>query len=511
MTQPAPQRNDVARANLASYQLFANVYRGDRWVRRPPKGTLDPFRDDGAELNPRTYLRPFPNETTDPFEARVRRASYENHCQDIINAYLATFFARGATIDRQLVASAIGAEVFNNIDLRRSNAAAFMRRVEKETLLFGWCGVLTDYPRAGKARSARAEAEAGGRPYSRVVVAPNVWDWTQDPTDGSFLYLLINQGYHPAFGLNVWAAWWPEAWLLIDAEGNELDGGPHTLGAVPFDLCICDMPSEDVDDEPFGHSALRDVATLAIEHFNLSSELEDLLRKTNFPQQHWKEDPNALKAGKGKNRGGRTKPAGPDHAIVTECDVKWLSPDVQAAMTTMKRMDALERAMRRTGGVSARSEESTEAHSGAALTWEYADKHDKVKLRAENLRSFEVALWLRYGEIMGRTVPAESVQYPSEYATAPLPGELSTLEALNKMKAPKEIQRAQLRSITLKAFSHRPESEFKALLAAAEAWEPDGAGEPKPTPPTDPRLVVKAPPALDPAGAAEPPMMGGEP
>lgn len=491
----APARNAIAQANLAQYQLYANVYRGGRWVRRPPVGTLDPFRDDGAELSPRTYLRPFPNESATSFEARVRRAAYENHCQDIINAYLATFFARGSTIDRQPINDAIGADVFSNIDLRRADAAAFMRRVEKEALLFGWTGVLTDYPRYGAARSARAEAQAGGRPYSRVVVAPCVWDWTQDSVDGSFLYLLIEQGYHAGFGCDVWAAWWPATWAILDVEGKVLDEGPHTLGGVPFDVCICDMPSEDVDDEPFGHSALRDVADLAIEHFNLSSELEDLLRKTNFPQQHWKEQPEALQAATRSKR----KPVGPDHAIVTDCEVSWLSPDVQAAATTMKRLDALEAAMRRTGGVSARSEESTEAHSGAALTWEYADKHDKVKLRAEELRSFEVSLWRRYGQIMGRDVPAEAVQYPSEYATAPLPGELSTLETMNRMGAPAEIQRAQLRSITLKSFSHRP--ELPKLLAAAEAWVPCGAAA----------VPVALPAQVDPGGAAEPPEMGGEP
>jgi hypothetical protein len=462
-----PKRCENLRRNLPQYQLYQNVFRGGRYLRSPPTGTLDPFDANPDRALPNgTYLKPFPNESSRGFTDRLSRAANRNYAQEVVRVYVATLFAQGHAIDREAIVDALGEEIADDIDLRGSTIAAFLRRAFRDALVYGWVGCMTDLPsvESGSILSAYDERERGMRPFSRLISPANVWDWERDPETGEWTSLLIDEGVLSRYGgRRVWSRWTTTTWEVVTEDGVSVDGGEHGYEFIPFDVLLCDEGGGD-DDEPPGHSALRDIGDLCVELYNTASELEDLSRKTNFPLMHVKEDPASIQKGSSGDL-----PVGADSALIIASDVAWISPDTAAVQTCQARLRDIEEQIRRTAGIATRSEESTEAHSGVALRWEYSTRLSLVKLRAEQLRDFEVRLWKTWSRISGIDIPATSVRYPSDYATMPVPADMELLKLLGEIEAPMEVQRAQLRSVVLKQFWHLP--NLPDLLKAVDAWE----------------------------------------
>jgi len=460
-----PGRCETLVANLPQYQLFSNAFKGGRFIRTPPIDTYDPAYRGLRSLAKGTYLKQLPNESNASFELRVARAAYRNYCQEIVRVYVATLFAAGTSMERQSVLERLPEGIAGDLDMRGTGISGFLRSAFREALIYGWVGCLTDFPAQDASIATRAdETTSGRRPYSRLILPANLWGWELHPVTRDWEWILIHEGEHPWYGgEDVWLMITGESWFVIDEKGDILNEGPHTFDRIPFDVLVCDEPSADPDDEPFGHSALRDVADIQLELYQLSSMDEDLLRKVNFPFLHKKAQPGMQK------KVESDLPVGPDYGITSEAEYKWIENTATASKTNMEKLAELERQIRQIAGIATRSEESTEAHSGVALSWEYSTKLSLVKLRAENLRDFEVRFWRTWGSLLGVDLEPSSVRYPSDYASAPVPEEISDLKDLREMGAPIEVQRAFLRSITLKQFAHRP--DLSDLLDAVDAWD----------------------------------------
>lgn len=453
------KRNSNLNHNLASYQLFANSYKGGRWIKNPPSPTYDPSSPNFALLPNGSYLVPFTNETLESFQSRKRRASYRNLCQEIIRVYSATLFAQGYAIDREAIKESLNG-IYDDIDLAGTSAESFIRKAFEEALIYGWVLVFTDTPKQETTLSSYDESLNNIRPYSRIIVPPNVWDWKLDP-ENQFEEILIDEGN--VNGVPTWLRITKQGYQYLDQDGKIILEGDHGFDRIPVDILICDEPSMDHDDEPFGHSALRDVSDLAIELYNKASELEDLLRKTNFPVLHVAKDIEGSSP-------PSTLPLSSDSAIWLQGDINWVSPDIQAISQCRQHCLDLEQQIRHIAGISTRSEESTEAHSGAALRWEYSTRLSLVKLRAEQLRQFETRLWKTYSEILGIDIPWQSVRYPSDYVEMIVPEAINQLKSLVEIKAPISVLKSQLRQITLCQFRHRP--NLSEILDSIEEWNP---------------------------------------
>ena len=459
-------RNKNLKANLAYYQMFSNIYKGGRFVKDPDRGTLDPSKRDGSTLIDGSYLERFPNESDEAFSMRIRRSKYRNFSRDVVRVNVATIFEQGNSIDRREVSEDLG-PIAENIDGRGSSLQSFIRRATVETFIFGWIGVLTDYPVFDQSKivSIKDENENNIRPASKIILPIDIWDWYQDPNTQRFEYILVNEGLMKTQDgpVQVFREIEPDRWSVVAINGDVIDSGYHDYGNdLPFDICVCDRASEDSDLEPFGYSCLADVADLQIENYNLSSQLQDLIAKVNFPILHVQGPP-------GKSKGTRRKlPVGPDYALYSESPVAWVSPDVMAIQKTRELLDRNESEIREIAGIATRSEESTEAHSGAALRWEYSTKLSLIKDRAENLRQFEQKLYRRYQMVLDRDIRYWSIKYPTDYATQPVPQEFDELKTMLELGVPKSIARSQLKGIVLKNFYHL--SDLDDLISTIDSW-----------------------------------------
>jgi hypothetical protein len=497
-----PTRCAVLTANLASYQLYLNAYKGGTYLKHPADGTLDPAYRDGTTLAnsnrahskhaiaANSYLRPLPKERLEEYQERLRRCYYINYCQETIRVYVSTLFREGYSIERQDVLEKLGDSIAKNIDRLGRDVQAFLREVFEGALKLGWVGVITDRPAAPEAgfESAEEEQAADMRPYSRVVLPLQVWDWRLGE-DGDWTFLLLEEApervidpktaetsYEPR-----WKVWTRNIWAVIDVDGKELRRGEHGLSRIPFDLFICDPASPDVDDEPFGHSALRDVADLNLEIFQQSSLTEDLARKTNYPTLTLEGNPAEIQRARdgAKSPDGAGPELGAGYMLVAPAKAAWIAPPDTCIRAGRDYIAGIVLELRRIAGIATRSEESVEAHSGAALQWEYSTRYDLVKLRAENLRDGEVRLWRTYADYLKRDIQADTVKYPTSYATAPVARDLEELERMREGGLPAAVLIAQMRSVVLKRYSHLP--ELQKLLEAVDRVIPapaaDGAPE----------------------------------
>ena len=299
------------------------------------------------------------------------------------------------------------------------------------------------------------------RPFARIVLPIDLWDWETDYR-GSFTRILIHNGYVGIFEDVVFSEWTTNYARILNREGEVLFEVEHNLGIVPFVLLRCDAPSLDRDNEPFGYSALRDVSDKAIQFFNAASRREYLGEKLSFPFLVEQTDAPL-------NKNETETPAGPDYLIRTDGTLNWVVPPSEPMESATEHLSSIHEQARSDAGVSTRADDSIEAHSGIALAWEHAEKFSSVHSRAENLKHAEQQLWRLFGIYLDRDIPYQ-VGYPEEYATVPIPRELEILEKFNTLKLPDKVQRVVARGIILKQYAHL--KNLDEVLEAIEEWKP---------------------------------------
>jgi hypothetical protein len=443
------------RSNLGWYQLYSNLFRGGRYIFTPPQGTVHPVTRE----NVITYLVQHEAEPDGEFYARVRDSFTLPYCREIVTIFTSTLFRQD--VIRDPIVSLLGRGIVRDIDLRGHSAREFLRRAFSLAQVFGWIGVLTDYPRkSGAYLSDYHERSSGDRPYSRFVLPSRLWNWKRDPATGDFLFAEIWNGENGEKAL--WRRWYETYWIDVNRDGHPIDGGEHTFGKVPLDILVCQSIEADDGMEPFGQSALVDIANIALHIYQMCSLLEAHERRALFAFLHIGEDPAIF-----KDSSAAQAPdlhLGSSHYLWSSGDVKWVEPPDSVPKEAREQISWAVQEMRRAAGVSTRSEESVEAHSGVALSWEYSSRHNAVYERAQNLEDFESSLWQTHGRILGVDVPGDLIRYPREYAIQPIEQELTEIERLTeisgKWSGAKEallpLVQLKLRRIAIRDVGHLP-------------------------------------------------------
>lgn len=409
---PAPSPNPNLVWNAGRYWLYSNLYHGR--VHLPPPGTIHPYSGQAIE----TYLIRHPKEAESEFQVRQQNAFELNFPKEIVRLIVGTIFRQPAVRDR--AAEALAAQ-FQDIDLRGTPAREFVRRAFTRALIFGWVAAVTDSPPAGQSLVTRYDEQVEGRrPWSVVVDPLHLWDWRIDPVTGRFRYALI------WLGEKRWKVWYPDSWAILGDTGQVETSGPHELGSVPIDILAPDPVDDDDLLSPFGTSAEAGIAGLALHVYQMGSLLEEHEREALFSILHIKRDPPTAKASERATAPDLHLSSG--HYIWTPSDVAWVVPPSTVPQEAREQITWAAAAMRQIAGVATRTEESTEAHSGAALVWESADKHSMIHDLGQAAEVWEVALYRRHGRILGVDVPPDCVRYPEDYILETAADEVGELQ-----------------------------------------------------------------------------------
>lgn len=401
--------------NLHRYQLYYNLLLGGDRVLHPPPDTRHPIT--GGALPYGTYLNRLPAESPyvsmagrkiDPFELRVNQSAHEAVAEQIVSTYVDLFFRQ--EVDRSPVLERLPEAVRNDIDLRGNNVEDFLRQVYYLGLGLGAVAVLTDLPRVDEDFPSRYhEVSSGRRPFCRVILPQQIYQWDRDQTTGVFRWVLIRESE------DRYVYWDSTVRRVMDKQGTAVEADvEHGFRRVPVDLFVAKEPDLCDESAPMGVSAIASTALLQLQLDDHASLLDDLQRKTNYPLLNCIGDaPTASEVQDDEVLGAGWE-------LWTEQAAQWISPDPDSARVAREHIDALESRIYKLQGVHRRSQDSVEAHSGLALDYESAPIYATVRSWASRLRNFENKLWRTLGELSNIEIPPGSVQYPEDFTTRPV-------------------------------------------------------------------------------------------
>ena len=502
-----PREHEIYRAYRGWYQLFANLYAGGRRIHRPPPGTIHPISGEVIE----SYLERHEKETLEEYDRRRRTAFTLPYCRDIVRIFTSTMFRQ--EVDRTPIREALPEQaILDDLDLQGHSAREYLRRAFGLAHVYGWCGHLTDLPYTEDPEvvTILEQRRSGLRPYTRPVIPLRLPYWERDPLTGEFLLLLIWET------AEVWTWWTPSAWIRVDRDGAVIDAQMHDFGRIPFDILVCEAP-DDESDQPFGLSALSDVALIALHIYQMCSLLEDHERRALFAFLHI---PRQAPRGGGVDADAKAPDlhVGGSHYLWIPDTPSWVEPPASVPEEARAQILWAIEEMRQASGIGVGSERSLEQRSAVALQWEYSSRHNAVYERAQNLEDFESRLWQTYGQILGVDVPADAVRYPRDYAVRSIEQEIGDVERLVALfggwaAVPDAIRpylAVKLRRVAAEDVSHLP--EWQEIAAAIESITEDRDGDGTTRPPIAPGVrpggnQPDQPRALD-AGEGE---GGGEP
>lgn len=483
-----PKKCRNLQENEARYQLFANLYWGR--VVNPPDGTRHPH--DGTEID--TYLLRHEQEDAASWETRKKAAFVLPYSRDIIRVQVATLFRQDVV--REVVERELGKEHLADVDRRGHEAKYFTKQAFILAEIFGWVGGMTDTPEYGKPgpRTLLDEQRAGLRPYSWLVQPLDLWDWARAQVTKAFTKALIHSA------TDEWTWWFPDVVVTVDREGKRTKPARrHGLEEVPLEILTCDTVESSDPLMPFGLSAQADIDRLALHLYQLCSQLEAHDREVLFTFLHLQADPP-----KGKAQAADLH-VGNSHYIWVNGPVGYVTPPESVPKELRAQIAWGHQEMRRAAGVSTRSEESQEAHSGVAIIWEAADKHALIHDRGQNLEAWESALWRRHARYLGGRLEGDCVRYPRDYVMHSVDQELGQIERIVKVfgswsQVPAGVMpylERKFRRLIIRDMGHLPEA--KDLLKAVQfAKEPDDALRERLGPPAgvDPRQAGAAGPGV---------------
>jgi hypothetical protein len=226
------------------------------------------------------YLVRHGRESDEKYANRQAICTYPNYVRKVLNAYLGTLF--GAPAQRSGAAPAWAA-LQANADGTGGQIDDVMRRAERLAMLLGSVYLVVDRPQG------RAVTRADDRalmPYVVVRKPADVADLRLSRLGGVERVVFRDRD---AAGEPVFRGWDAQRWWISTDEGGESlvtgaddrpASGEHGLGRVPVVRLHSSDPLEvtDARADPW----VRDLAALAMDLFNLWSELRELLRSQTF-------------------------------------------------------------------------------------------------------------------------------------------------------------------------------------------------------------------------------------
>lgn len=420
-----------------TWQLLQDVYRGDG-------GFLD-----GSNLIPhprevvyKTDDKGLPTTEVagyrDKFLRRKQIARYENFARTIVDTFTAHLFAK--TITRTAGKGDLMSDLeqwWEDVDGAGTHIGDWMAYQQQLAWVYGHVVTLMDMAGAS-VEQPRTKAEQG-TPVLRVYTPLDVLDWVY--ADGAFQALKVvearprdgvfdNPSAQTNLGLETrghsdgapkdltYVVWTPESWTRYDQHGVVMDSDEHGWGCVPAVLHrarpIPGMPA-------IGASLLGD-PRLHRDHFNMLSELRELLRSQTFSMLN-------IQLGEGEDIGAARGLLGGAASVETilwsHGAAQFIAPPDGPAAVYQKELEALERKLYRMAGLpwegDSASAESADSRRLKAMDLNrllamYADEAERVEYQIARL------FYLAGGSdeaTVEEAMEADEVliRYPDEFAT----------------------------------------------------------------------------------------------
>jgi hypothetical protein len=226
--------------------------------------------DDGS------YIDKYPRESDDKYEERQKIAYYENLFAPKVNRYIGYIFKNTPT---RSTSNDLIKLIFDNADNKGNNIDVFISNFAKNAKVRGVNLLLVDMPKE-LPLTLKEQIQNRALPYFVEINPERVIEYKIDTT-GKFEYVAFedtidNSTYQNQEIIDIIRYYDKNSWAIFDKEGNVLENGSHNLGACPVLIF-----SETGEFESIGE--FTSIAKLAKRHYNLLSELDEILRGETFP------------------------------------------------------------------------------------------------------------------------------------------------------------------------------------------------------------------------------------
>lgn len=426
------------------------------------------------------------------FKHRVQRAYRFNHTREAVDLVQKYLFKTPVERDREGAPESVS-DFWKKSTRDGEGIDSLMFNVATGSAVTGRVALVVDNSKkiSGKKKiSVRESKSMEGGVYAYVVPTADILDYAWHE-DGHLLWIKLRE-YHrddkdPFLSSGMVheyiRLWTREDWQLfkLDMKNGEhsaskIGQGYHGLGQVPVKLCDHAVSNQNYK----VNSLVDDIAYLDRAVANYLSNLDAIIQDQTFSQLAI-----PAQALPGDKRGARnqmleiginrifTYDAGAGSTAKPE----FISPDPKQAGVILAVINKIIAEIYQTIGMAGERTKQDNAvgidnSSGVAKAYDFERVNSLLLAKAKILEEIEnwivetVLLWV------GEAAPIEPlVTYPTTFDVASLADELVTSEALQKVRAPIEVRREQMKKIVEKLMPQVTQEVWDHLMAAVSKWE----------------------------------------
>lgn len=419
-----------------------------------------------------TNLFKHPKEREEDYIRRVQMSYYYNFCAPIIDIYTDHLFKQPVIEDFGSIDSMVDMQK-ENIDRKNGSIGEFRKQVAECAQVYGHVFVLVDSPQIDKEIfSLQDKIDNGAFPYYTLIPPQKVINWQLDKFGRPHWVMICEQAESniDAFAFDKSAGkaaqyrlWTRQEWVLYDSDYKEVSRGTHGLGVVPI-VCVFDSQSKK-EINFLGISTLADIAYIARDVYNSSSELKQILNDQTFSILAFQGDASDYPTKEvGTNKGivypresnppqYVTPPPGPAETLMTHIDKQ---------ITNMFRLAKLE------GGSASFNGQSAVDQSGVSKAWDFNQTNSALSSKAANLEDAEDKMWQIWAKWEGKEFDG-SVSYPDEFSIQSLNEDLEEAEKILKLSIGSEVDKGIKKAIVKKKFPRASDEDLDKMLAEVDA------------------------------------------
>jgi len=360
------------------------------------------------------YIDRYPRESDEKYEARKKIAVYANLFAAKVSRYVGYLFKRQPV---RASNNPMIRRIFDDADRRGNSIDVFMSNFAKEAKVRGAGLVLADMPKKTP-ETLKEQMQTRAVPYFVSIAPENLTEYKIDE-EGDFEYVAFSDTLDlSAPGekkiVEITRRYDRTGWQVIQ-EGDIVESGKHNLGVCPVLIF-----SETGEFPAVGE--FTQIADLAKRHYNLRSELDEILRSQTFSILTLNAD----------NPSDVTLKLATDNAIVYGKDMKapsFIAPDAGPASTYQEEIAAVEALIDR---IAYDVTTNKAQESGIALDIKFQGLNGSLSNFAMRLEDFEARLFdvaCRYLGVRNDV----TVSYPKTFNIVDVEKEIAVLESVKQL------------------------------------------------------------------------------
>ncbi len=413
-------------------------------------------------------------ETNADFATRIKMSYYYNFCAPIIDIYTNHLFKQAILEEWANIEKAVEARQ-EDIDRMGSSLDEYRTTLFNLTQVYGHMYTVIDVPAAqGTINNLQDKIEQGAFPYFVDVHPQNVTNWDIDRFGQLNWIMILENESDNADPMNykkedaskkMYRLWTRTEWILFNGDSQEIGRGAHNLGVVPVTLTF-DKKSRTVKN-CLGVSAIADIAFIARDVYNSSSELRQILRDQTFSiltLQGKANEYNQISVGTNKGLLYPEERERPGYISPQVENAQNYFDHINNQVTKMFQLAKLE-------GGSANQNQTSDVKSGTSKAWDFNETNACLSQKASNMQDAEMKRWEIFARWEGHKAFEGNVTYGTNFDVQSLNDDLDEAEKTLKLQMGKEFNIEIKKSIAKKKFPRMPEEEMDKILEEIETAE----------------------------------------